>query len=285
MDSLAVKIIARIFIYAALIYFVFSIIFFLLYSHPKRYISPFNLKDFNVDYEEIKLLTKDNITLDGWFIKNPKASKAIILCHGYPMDKGNIYHLTTFLAKKYNLLYFDFRGMGKSEGFFTSGGYKETMDIEAGLEFLNKKGFKDIGAYGLSMGAATALMVKPGKLKAIVADSPYADLKSVLDDIFSFFGIFRHPLLGIMNVWNKIIFGVTTQNVSPLKNIGNLKIPILIIHGDKDSQLPLSGSQKLHEKNPDTELWIIKGADHCETSFVAGDEYDRRITEFFDKNL
>ncbi len=285
MDSLAIKVIARIFIYAALIYFVFSIIFFLLYSHPSRYKSPFTPKDFNVEYEEIKLLTKDNITLDAWFIKNPKSTKAIILCHGYPMDKGNIFNLTAFLAKKYNLLYFDFRGMGKSEGFFTSGGHKETQDIEAGLEFLNKRGFKDIGAYGLSMGGAAALMVEQGKLKAIVADSPYADLKSVLDDIFSIFGIFRHPLLAVMNVYNKIIFGVTTQNVSPLKNIGKLEIPILIIHGDQDSQLPLSGSQKLHKENPKSELWIIKGADHCETSFVAGDEYDKRITNFFDKNL
>jgi S-formylglutathione hydrolase FrmB len=84
------------------------------------------------------------------------------------------------------------------------------------LEFLHKRGFKGIGIYGLSMGAATALMVEPGQLKAIVADSPYVDLKSVLDDIFSIFGILRHPLLTIMNVWNKIVFGVTTQNVSPL---------------------------------------------------------------------
>ncbi|MBU2530999.1 MAG: prolyl oligopeptidase family serine peptidase [Elusimicrobia bacterium] len=285
MNNLAVKIIVRVFIYTALIYFVFSIIFFFLYSLPKRYKSPFTPKDFNTDYEEVKLLTQDNIALDAWFIKNPKSLKAIIICHGYPMDKGNVYHLTAFLSKKYNLLYFDFRGMGKSEGFLTSGGYKETLDIEAGLDFLHKRGFKGIGIYGLSMGAATALMVKPGKLKAIVADSPYADLKSVLDDIFSIFGILRHPLLAVMNIYNKIVFGVTTQNVSPLKNIGNLKIPILIIHGDQDSQLPLSGSKKLHEKNPESQLWIIKGADHCETSFVAGDEYDRRVTAFFDKNL
>jgi len=153
------------------------------------------------------------------------------------------------------------------------------------LQFLNERGFKGIGAYGLSMGAAAALMVEPGKLKAIAADSPYADLSSVLDNIFSIFGILRHPLLAGMNIWNKIVFGITTQNVSPLKNIGNLNIPILIIHGDKDSQLPLSGSKKLHEKNPESELWIIKDADHCETSFVAGNEYDRRITDFFDKNL
>lgn len=285
MDSLAVKVIARIFIYAALIYFVFSIIFFLLYSRPSRYKSPFTPKDFNADYEEIKLQTEDNITLEGWFIKNKKSSKAIILCHGYPMDKGNIFPMTRFLSKKYNLLYFDFRGMGKSGGFLTSGGYKEIKDIEAGLNFLNKRGFKDIGAYGLSLGASTALMIEAGKLKAIVADSPYTDLTAVLDDIFSIFGPLRHPLLGLMNMWNKIVFGVTTQNVSPLKNIGNLKIPILIIHGDKDSQLPLSGSKKLHEKNQKSELWIIKGADHCETSFVAGPEYDKRITNFFDKNL
>jgi len=41
--------------------------------------------------------------------------------HGYPMDKGNIFGMVSFLAKKYNLLLFDFRAMGKSEGFFTTG--------------------------------------------------------------------------------------------------------------------------------------------------------------------
>ena len=135
MNETAIKIIARFFAYATLVYFIFSIIFFLLYTHPKRYISSFTPKDFGIDYQNIKLLTKDNIELDAWFVKKSTNAKAVILCHGYPTDKGNIFDMTRFLLKEYNLLYFDFRGMGKSGGFFTSGGYKETLDIKAAIKY------------------------------------------------------------------------------------------------------------------------------------------------------
>ena len=76
---------------------------FLIYSHPKRYKSPFTPKDFGVDYQNITLLTKDNVKIDAWFIKKPNSSKAVILCHGYPMDKGNIFDMTRFLSKEYRL--------------------------------------------------------------------------------------------------------------------------------------------------------------------------------------
>ncbi len=44
--------------------------------------------------------------------------------------------------------------------------------------------------------------------------------------------------------------------------IKRLEIPILIIHGDKDTSVSLNEAKELHKWNPNSELEIIEGADH-----------------------
>ncbi|MFS4483434.1 alpha/beta hydrolase family protein [Hyunsoonleella sp. 2307UL5-6] len=44
--------------------------------------------------------------------------------------------------------------------------------------------------------------------------------------------------------------------------VSNLKIPYLIIHGDKDTSVLIDEAYKLHQWNSDSQLEIIEGADH-----------------------
>lgn len=48
----------------------------------------------------------------------------------------------------------------------------------------------------------------------------------------------------------------------PVKEIQQIKIPILIVNGDKDIQVPVSHAQHLHEANPKSELVIITHMNH-----------------------
>src|SRR5260221_9482889 len=83
---------------------------------PSKIMSSVTPKDYDVAYEDISFTTKDHIKISGWFVPNANPhAKTIILLHGYPADKGNILPGTFFLHKKFNLLYFDFRYLGKSE--------------------------------------------------------------------------------------------------------------------------------------------------------------------------
>lgn len=285
MDSLLLKILLRVVIYAVLIYAGLSLYFLYIYIRPTRFISNVTPADFGLEYEDITLKTGDNVELAGWFIPQKESNKVIIICHGYPADKGNLLGITEFLAPYYNLLLFDFRALGKSGGRFSTGGWNERKDFLVAVEFLKKKDFKDIGAFGFSMGGAVILMSDSRDIKAMVTDSAYASLDSVLNLIFQNFGFMRRPFVWAMKLWSKLFFGTDLDAASPLKYISRIKTPIFLIHSEEDSQIPVEHAQLLYRANTENELWIISGAEHGTSLASVRGEYERRVLEFFMQNL
>ena len=70
-----------------------------------------------------------------------------------------------------------------------------------------------------------------------------------------------------------------------MNDIKELNIPILLIHAEKDSQIPVENSILLHDAAKNSELWVVENADHGETHALKKEEYEKRIIEFFEKNL
>jgi len=253
-----------------LIYTVFIVIFIVLISiygllisiFPRKYISQDKPSDLGLKYEEVTLTTSDNMKLKAWFIPNNKTKNAIIICHGYPFDKGNVLGFAPFLHKNYNLLFFDFRAMGESQGKYTTIGYKETQDLKAAIKYLKTKNIKNIGAIGFSLGAATILMAKSPDIKAIVADSSYANLDLMVNALYRQFFFLKYPFTFLTKILAKLTLKIDTKDISPEKAIKDLQTPILLIHGEKDSQIPVKNSHLLKKANPEAELWIVKNADH-----------------------
>jgi len=303
MNYLILKIFLRLIIYGLIIYVVLSLYFMYVYIHPTRFVSKIAPKDLGLEYEDITLKTKDGLKLAGWFIPHlstvrdasvqkgagfipqKKSRKAVIVCHGYPADKGDVLELAAFLAPHYNLLFFDFRAMGKSEGKFSTGGWMEREDFLAAIRFLKERGFSDIGAFGFSMGGAVILMSESPDIKAIVSDSSYVSLDSVLNLIFKNFGFLRYPFVSIIKLWARLFFKADLERASPLKYISKIKAPIFLIHSQKDSQIPLGHAQLLHKESPQSLLWIIPGADHGEGFGLRQREYQEKVLKFFQEHL
>src|SRR5210317_2243914 len=78
---------------------------------PHKFISKNKPKS---DYESVTFTTCDGIKLAGWWIPG-KSDATIIVGHGYPFDKGNIYQGTRWLHPEFNLLYYDHRSFGESQ--------------------------------------------------------------------------------------------------------------------------------------------------------------------------
>lgn len=285
MSDLILKISLRLIIYSLSIYLLLSLYFLYIYIHPQKFISTSVPQDLGLAYQDITFETEDGIKLAAWFIPQWKSNQAIIICHGYPADKGDVLGLASFLAPHYNLLLFDFRGLGKSKGRFSTGGWREREDFLAAVRFLKAKGFSDIGAFGFSMGAAVILMSNSPEIKAIVSDSSYADLNSVLNLIFQNFGIFRKAFVGMMKFWARIFFRMDVDKTSALKYISSISCPIFLIHSELDSQIPVEHALLLHKRNPKSQIWIISGAEHGEAQALRPQEYQDKILNFFQSHL
>ena len=124
-------------------------------------------EQFGLRYEKVSFPTKDGLTLRGWLIPSPNGDKrTIIMCHGWGDNKGELLKQTHFLNEHagFNLLYFDFRSHGESDGEITTIGGLETIDFDAAVTWIRKARpdlADKLGVFGLSMGAAVTVAALP----------------------------------------------------------------------------------------------------------------------------
>lgn len=274
--------------------FIFLIVFILILSlaqfftsiHPSRYYSHNTPKDYGLEYENVSFITSDEIKIKGWLITSKKANGTVVIGHGYPFDKGNILPVVKFLFPGYNLLLYDHRYFGESSGLITTVGVREVKDVEAAVNFVKEKFGKEepIALYGFSLSASAMLMAKQ-EVKAIIADSSYANLENMIKQVYAIFGPLKFPLVKITNLLSIIFLRVNPKKVSPALAVKNSNVPILVIHGEKDSQIPVENAYILKASNPNIELWIVKGADHGEAYALVEEEYEKKVKTFLKKYI
>ena len=178
-------------------------------------------------HEQVSFATADGLTLRGWFIPSAKkADKTLILLHGYPADKGNILPALAFLHADFNLLLFDFRYLGESQGNYSTAGAKEVEDLLAAIRFLKRRGIKEVGVWGFSMGGAVGLMAidKAPEIKAVVSESSYASLAEMALQLFRM-PLLNYPMAYLIGFWANLFLGIDVRDVSPAEISATLPCP------------------------------------------------------------
>ena len=219
----------RIAIYIVVFIIFLSLFQFILTIHPFRFYSKETPQTYDIPYETVSFMTEDGLQLKGWLIESKKANGTVIVGHGYPFDKGNIFPVARFLYPQYNVLLYDHRYFGESEGKITTVGIKETKDVESAIEFIQEKyPNKPIALYGFSLSGSSMLLAKPD-VTAIVADSAYADLHRMTKHIYKLFGPLKFPFVWLSELYGRIVFGVSLKKVSPANAMRDYDVPILVI--------------------------------------------------------
>jgi dipeptidyl aminopeptidase/acylaminoacyl peptidase len=253
---------------------------------PPKIHSSLTPRDLKMTYEDVSFRTADGLMLRGWFIPCARTTgRTLILLHGYPADKGNILPPMAFLHKDFNLLLFDFRYFGESEGSYSTAGAKEIEDLLAAIQFLKGRGISEVGVWGFSMGGAVALMTieKAAEIRAVAADSSYANLAHMAFELFRI-PLLNYPIAYLVRLWAKLFLGVALSDVSPAQRARASMIPILLIHSPADAVIPFSHGQALREalaKNPRAEIWFREGIAHGQ---LAAD-YASRVRNFFQRHM
>jgi dipeptidyl aminopeptidase/acylaminoacyl peptidase len=253
---------------------------------PPKIISSITPRDLKMNYQDVSFKTADGLTLRGWYIPAAKRTeKTLILLHGYPADKGNILPALAFLHEDFNLLLFDFRYLGRSEGSYSTAGAKEVEDLLAAIQFLKSRGVKDVGVWGFSMGGAVALMAieKAPEIRAVISESSYASLGEMAFELLRI-PLLNYPIAYLVGLWAKLFLGIDVRDASPADRIRNTTLPILLIHSSADAVIPFSHARLLQQalaKNPNAEFWFHEEFAHGQLA----SDYRIRIKEFFLKHL
>ncbi|MFC1517072.1 alpha/beta hydrolase [Candidatus Margulisiibacteriota bacterium] len=268
-----------------------------LIFHPlllQRKISRKDPGSYQLPYENIILNTQDGLNLTGWFIPAAKKSgKTVILCHGITNSKAFFLPEAAYIVQAgYNLLIFDLRAHGRSEGNFVTFGLKEQIDLEAAIDYLKKErpaAARKIGILAHSMGAATTIFVavRRKELKALVLINCYNNIETDMAYWVTTLGKLPHwPFvqLGIKSFKKEL--KVDLKEVSPLQSVSKIKAPMFFICSAEDEVTDPKDTHRLYEKAKGQKYyWCIPNAKHETYHQVAGMEFEKKILDFYKKAL
>jgi pimeloyl-ACP methyl ester carboxylesterase len=247
--------------------------------------------EYGSEFEAIELKTSDRLTLRGVWIPADGSDKAIVIMHGHGGSYDfDLYRAPALHAAGFNVLLFDFRAHGRSEGKHMTFGFEERRDVQAAIEFLHSRGMQRIGLLGFSYGGMAAMVSTPecADVEAVISDGGPARIRTAIARRGAELGL---PLwLGKAISW--LIIGVTSLRLGvnlfryePIRWVGKISPrPILFIHGDQDQYLP-DFDELYAAANSPKELWRLPDAGHCTASQLYPEEHARRVNEFFQRYL
>jgi dipeptidyl aminopeptidase/acylaminoacyl peptidase len=248
-----------------------------------------------VDFEEVVIASFDDTKLYGWWMKASAQAPTVVVLHGVSKNRTDVIRTVLVLRRAgLNVLVFDGRGHGQSEGRFVTYGYVERRDVEVALEWLVENQQIDnarIGLAGESMGAAIALQVAVNNplVRAVWADSPFASLRRLAGEFVQRVTRLPRAVLDPV-VWTTFQVagyrGKFKADVTPLAQAGEISCPVFVVHGTADQLITTEHSQNIYDALPGKkELWLVEGARHARAARHFKHEYARRITQFFSENL
>lgn len=246
-----------------------------------------------LEYEEVQFRAVDGLALNGWFIPSEGSQRAVVFCHGYggSMDP-DIQYAPAFHRQGYNVLMFDFRGHGRSEGRWITMGCLERLDLLAAVDYMVGRGFPRLGVLGFSMGGAVAIMGAPHReaVRAVVADGSFASLVRTVETGARNKGL--PAPIGAAFAWLSLVIasaltGCRMWRVAPERWVSRISPRALfLIHGADDRYATVAEVQAMYQAAGEPkEVWIQPGVGHREVDVGRPDEYRARVLGFFDRYL
>jgi fermentation-respiration switch protein FrsA (DUF1100 family) len=206
-------------------------------------------EDFDVRYENVTIATADGERLRGWVMPVAKPRAHIVYFHG---NGGNLSNWSPILAglvrRGYAVFAFDYRGYGLSTGRPTERGVYRDVDAVVRQAWADGARTVPLIYWGRSLGAAMAgyaATVRPPD--GLILEAGFPDARAAIRGsaplrLLSLLASYRFPTATFVN---------------------RAQRPVLIMHGDRDSVIPIAIGRELFEKVQTPKRFaVIAGGDH-----------------------
>ncbi len=205
------------------------------------------------------------VILRGWRCgASGRALGTLVFLHGIGDNRASVAGvLDRFVPKGLTVVAYDSRAQGESGGAACTYGYWEKQDLRKVIDTLDPG---PVILLGSSLGAAVALQeaADDGRVTGIVAAEVFSDLETVARE--------RAPRL-LTESMIRTAFRIAeaegdfrVSTVSPLAAARRIHVPVLLIHGARDTDTPPDHSRRvLAALAGPKRLLMVEGAGHNES--------------------
>jgi uncharacterized protein len=239
-------------------------------------------------FTNVKLKSKNGLTLDAWFIRVPNAKGTIAIFHGHGSEKSaNLSQSNEFNEMGYSTLLVDFRAHGQSEGNTCTIGYREAEDVKLAYDYLKNNGENNIILYGISLGAATITKaisdyhLAPEK---IILEMPFASLPATVEGKMRMAGLPSEPIAGLLTFWGGLINGFWAFDMKPREFVKKIKCPVLVQWGKKDKGVTeMEINELFNNISSSKELVVYENSGHQNLCENEPDKWEDTVEAFLEK--
>lgn len=199
--------------------------------------------------EEVALTTASGIELTSWFARPQAGRPTVLFFHGNAgAVRHRAYRFREFMAHGYGVFVLGYPGYGGNAGEPSEPGFHEAARLA--YDFLRTSGVdsQEIVIYGESIGSGVAVQLAARvEAKALVLEAPMSSATDVARE--------HYPLL---------VATFFLRDSYPSEDyIDRIDMPLLVIHGEKDTIIPPGLGRKLVERAAEPKkLVVIEGAGH-----------------------
>ena len=194
----------------------------------------------------------------------------VLYLHGARWNlTGSVTRIERWKQLGFSVFAVDYRGFGKSTDIAPTEAYAYE-DAEAAWDYLariapNRPRF--IVGHSLGGAIAAELAKRRPDASGLVLEATFTSVREMID----------------LSAWSFLPVGlILTQEFDTLAKIPEVKVPVLITHGTRDSIVPFSMGEKLFEAAKSPKKFIrVEGAGHHNLSGAAFEEYRAALAELF----
>ena len=205
------------------------------------------LDETNLNHKIEKIYVQSDTKLISWYYNNNKSYKTILFFHGNAGRLDNrVYKLNELAKLNINYLIVAYRGFSGNQGKPSEVGiYK---DSDAAKKWLNENGVadKNIILYGESLGTAVAVdLASKNDFAGIILESPFTSMIKLAKKYY--------PYLPV-----KILL---KDKYDSENNLNKINMPILIMHGHKDTIVPFEMGKEMFNKSNKPKYYYFNNLD------------------------
>jgi len=220
----------------------------------------------------------NNQNLHAWWWPAKRANApAILYLHGVRWNlTGQMFRIEQLHAMGYSVLAVDYRGFGKSRGDLPSEAtvYEDARIAWERFTQLQPDAGKRL-IFGHSLGGAVAVELASELTREAQRSGVGAPARGlILESTFTSLG---DVAAAVANTSLPVRW-LMSQKFDSLDKIGNIRLPVLLVHGTDDRFVPPRFSQQLFDaaRQPKT-LLLVPGATHNNSMSLAGQRYRQAI--------